>query len=80
MGFFKSIKGSIISDYFQCSNQLRIYRAGDMVDVALYHSNLVISSPVYKQNITLNYDQITDVFYGLQTEITVKDKSVIGER
>lgn len=78
MGFFKSTKGSIISDYFKTVNELGNYRAGDMVDVALYNDQLIIKSPFIKQEITLNYSQITDVFYGLQTEITEKNKSVIG--
>ena len=78
MGFFKSTKGSLISDYFKTVNELGNYRAGDMVDVALYKNHLIVKSPIIKQEITLNYSQITDVFYGLQTEITDKNKSVIG--
>ena len=40
-----------------------------MLDVALYDDHLTIKSPVLKQEISLNYSQITDVFYGYQTEI-----------
>lgn len=78
MGFFKSKKGSIISDYFKLTDNLGVYKNGDMVDVALYEDHLIIMSPVLKQEIKLNYNQITDVFYGLKTEIIEKEKSVIG--
>ncbi len=78
MGFFKSKKGSIISDYFMLTENLGVYKTGDMVDVALYDEDLVIKSPVLKQEIKLNYSQITDVYYGLETEIIEKNKSVIG--
>lgn len=78
MGFFKIKKGSIISDYFKLTDNLGVYNSGDMVDVALYDDHLIIMSPVLKQEIKLNYDQITDVFYGLETEVIEKNKSVIG--
>lgn len=78
MGFFKSTKGSLISDYFKVTDNLGVYKDGDMVDVALYDDYLIIKSPILKQEIRLNYNQITDVFYGLETEIVEKNKSVIG--
>ena len=78
MGFFKSTRGSIISDYFKLTDDLGGYKNGDMVDVALYDDHLIIKSPILKQEIKLNYDQVTDVFYGLETEIIEKNKSVIG--
>ncbi len=78
MGFFKSTKGSLISDYFKVTDNLGAYKDGDMVDVALYDDYLIIKSPILKQEIKLNYNQITDVFYGLETEIIEKNKSVIG--
>ena len=78
MGFLKSKKGSIISDYFKLTDTLGVYNSGDMVDVALYDDHLIIMSPILKQEIKLNYDQITDVFYGLETEVIEKNKSVIG--
>lgn len=78
MGFFKSKKGSIISDYFKLTDNLGVYKNGDMVDVALYEDHLIIMSPILKQEINLNYSQITDIFYGLETEITQVNKSVIG--
>ena len=78
MGLFSKTKGSIISDYFQLTDSLGVYKKGDMVDVALYDDHLIIKSPVLKQEIKLSYDQITDVYYGLETEITQVNKSVIG--
>ena len=78
MGFFKSTKGSLISDYFKITEDLGVYKKGTMVDMALYDDHLIIMSPALKQEIKLNYNQITDVFYGLETEIIEKNKSVIG--
>lgn len=78
MGFFTKTKGSIISDAFKLIDALGVYRAGDMVDVALFDDYLRIMSPALKQEIKLNYSQITDIFYGLQTEITQVNKSSIG--
>lgn len=78
MGFLRSTKGSIISDYFKVTADLGNYKYGDMVDVALYDDHLAIKSPAIKQEITLNYSQITDVFYGKKTEIVESNKSVIG--
>lgn len=78
MGFLKSKKGSIISDYFQTVEQIGNFGPGNMLDVALYEDHLTISSPASKQEITLNYNQITDVSYGTQTQIVEKNKSVIG--
>lgn len=78
MGFLKSTKGSIISDYFKSIDKIGNYNPGDMLDVALYEDHLTIKSPVGKQEINLNYSQITDVFYGLKTDITEKNKNVIG--
>lgn len=73
MGFFKSTKGSIISDYFKLTQDVAQLKADNMYDVALYDEYLEIAAKV-----KLRYDQITDVYYGLQTEITEKSKSVIG--
>jgi len=78
MGLFKSTKGSVISDYFKLTDNLGVYKKGDMVDVALYDDHLTIMSPALKQEVSLNYNQITDVFYGLETEVTQVNKSVIG--
>lgn len=78
MGFFKSKKGSIISDCFQSVDKIGNYGAGIMLEVSLYDTYLTISCIGGKQEITLNYNQITDVSYGAKTEIKEKNKSVIG--
>ena len=78
MGFFSKTKGSIISDAFQLVDDHANLTKGLMYDVALYDDHLTIKVAFGKQEATLNYSQITDVFYGLQTEVTTKNKSVIG--
>jgi hypothetical protein len=77
MGFFKSTKGSIISDYFKLMYDVAGLTAGNAVDVALYDDHLDVKD-MMKHSATLNYSQITDVFYGLQTDLVSTDKSVIG--
>lgn len=76
MGFFKSTKGSIISDYFQLKENVANLKAGNMVNVELYDDHLDIKE--VKNSVSLNYSQITDIFYGLQTEVVEQSKSVIG--
>jgi hypothetical protein len=78
MGFFKSQKGSVISDFFLLKKDVGQLKAENMVDMALFNDHLELSAPMSKTPITLNYSQITDVYYGLETEITQKNKSVIG--
>lgn len=79
MGFFKSTKGSIISDFFTILHDLGQLKEGYAVDVALYDDHLTLVAPIYKTDpITLDYKQINDVYYGFETEIVEKDKSVIG--
>lgn len=77
MGFLKSKKGSIISDYFKLIENVASFSKGNMYEVALYDDHLEVIS-LQKQKLLLNYDQITDVFYGMETEIVNKPKSVIG--
>ena len=75
MGFFKSKKGSIISDYFCIEEDLGQFKKGDAVDVALYEDHLELQKGVGNKDVaTLAYSQITDVFYGSD----VKDKSPIA--
>ena len=79
MGFFKSRKGSIISDCFKILHPLGRISEGLMVEVALYDDHLELKAPFMGgQPITLNYSQITDVYYGIEDEIVEKNKSVIG--
>lgn len=77
MGFLRSKKGSIISDYFKLQEDVAGFSKGYMYDVALYDDHLEITS-MQKRKLLLNYDQITDVFYGFETELVEKPKSVIG--
>ena len=77
MGFLRSTKGSIISDYFQLQEDIAGFSKGYMYDVALYNDHLEITS-MQKRKLLLNYDQITDVFYGGKNELIQKPKSVIG--
>lgn len=78
MGFLKSTKGSEISDYFKLLVDVGNYEAGNVYDVALYKEHLEITHPILKNKITLNYTQISDVFYGYQTSLLEVKKSVIG--
>ena len=77
MGFFKSKKGTIISDYFKLTENVAQFKAGNMYEVSLYDEYLELSS-VGGSNVKLKYEQITDVYYGLETDIIEKNKSVIG--
>lgn len=79
MGFFKSTKGSLISEYFKILEDVAQYKAGNMVNVLLHDDHLELSVPIPKiQPITLDYKKITDVYYGFESEIVRKNKSVIG--
>jgi len=76
MGFFKSTKGSIISDYFELVESHANLQAGLMYDVALYDDHLTIKSG--KDEATLKYSQITDVVYSCELETIAVNKSPIG--
>lgn len=78
MGFFSSKKGSIISDYFMPTEDIGPIKAGDATEVALYDGHLEMKNMLVKQPVTLNYSQVTDVYYGAETEIVEKNKSSIG--
>ena len=78
MGFFGSKKGSIISDFFKLLEDVGQMKANNMVEVALYDDHLELSAPMSKQPISLNYKQITDVYYGIETQIKDKAKSPIA--
>lgn len=77
MGFFKSAKGSIISEYFKLLCDVGQMKKDNVVDVQLYEDHLALSAPMSQNPITLRYAQITDVYYGLETEIQQKNKSVV---
>ena len=77
MGFFKKKKDSVISEHFKLLENVAMFSKGYMYEVALYDTYLEITS-LQKKTVTLNYNQITDVFYGVETELKNKPKSVIG--
>ena len=79
MGFFKSAKGSIISDNFMLLHDVGQFKEGTAIEVALFDDHLTLSAPFMKQTpVSLKYAQVTDVFYGAETEIVQKGKSPIG--
>lgn len=81
MGFFKSKKGSIISDYFSIETDIAQFRKGSAVDVALYSDHLELQNAVgNKDTATLAYSQITDIFYGSKMQLQLKEKSPIARR
>ena len=80
MGFLKSKKGSVISDYFKLLHDVGTFKNGATVDVALYDDHLEIT-PMSKKGtskVSLAYSKITDVFHGRSGELIQKQKSVIG--
>lgn len=76
MGLFSKEK-SIISDNFKLLEKVGGLPEGNMYVVNLFDDKLTIKNPLIKTTIELNYNQITDVFYGLETEISTHNKSVI---
>ena len=79
MGLFTSAKGSIISEPFLLLEDVGQLKKDLVVEVALYNDHLELTAPFMKKTpITLRYAQITDVFYGMQTEVVLKNKSPIG--
>lgn len=77
MGFFKSKKGSIISDHFQLQEDIAGFAKGYMYEVVLYDDHLEIIS-LQKRKLILYYNQITDVYYGGEAELIQEPKSIIG--
>lgn len=77
MGLFGKKKGSVISDYFKLLDPVGSIKEGNMVEVALYFDHLEISA-VGIAPISLSFEKITDVYYGIETEMVNKPKSVIG--
>lgn len=75
MGFFKSKKGSIISDYFMHLGGIPGIGENIGIELSLYDDHLEFTA---KHPISLDYSQITDVYYGDEKEIVTKNKSVIG--
>ena len=76
MGFFKSTKGSIISDYFLTMEKIMNIEENEIVDIALYEDHLEIKNK--KQTLKLDYDQVKDVFHGYEDVLVEKQRSPIG--
>lgn len=80
MGFIRSAKGSIISDYFMLLEDHANLKEKHLYDVALYDTYLVIkAAPMNGQGeATLQYSQITGVYRGPRIDITEVKKSTFG--
>lgn len=78
MAYFRSTKGSIISDYFKVSKDIGIIPAGEIVDLALYEDHLELTAYHTKDTVELSYEKITDVFLGKTKAIIEVNKSPIG--
>lgn len=79
MGFLRSKRGSIISDYFSIEEDIGQFRKGNAVDVALFADHLELQNAVgNKDTATLAYSQITDVFYGSEIQLQQQEKSPIA--
>ena len=76
MGLFGK-DNSIIKDNFKLVQSVGGLPEGNMYEVKLFDDKLTIKAPLIKTTVELKYEQITDVFYGLETEITTHNKSVI---
>lgn len=81
MGIFKSNKKQPIKkEYFKPSDKFLTFSTGIMVEVALYDNYLSMKAPFSKDKTiyTIDYTQITDVYYGIETEIVKSSKSPIS--
>ena len=79
MGFLFNKKSSIISEYFQLLENVAQFKKGWAIDVSLYDDHLTMSAAGSKLSpIELKYSKITDVYYGVETSLVEKNRSVIG--
>ena len=76
MGLF-SKDNSLIKDNFKLLETVGGLPEGNMYEVKLFDDKLTIKAPLIKTTVELKYEQVTDVFYGLESEITTHNKSVI---
>lgn len=77
MGLFNKGDKPLIEDNFKLMQPLAGLTEGNMYTVKLFNDKLTIKNPLIKTTVELNYNQITDVYYGLETEISTHNKSVI---
>jgi len=78
MGFLGNTKGSLISEMFKLKEDMANLNAGEMHNVVLFEDRIELKPILSKRSATLKYEQITDIFYGKKTEVSEKNKSVIG--
>jgi hypothetical protein len=77
MGLFSKDEDLIIKGNFKLLEEVGGLPKENMYTVKLYNDKLTISAPLIKTTVELNYNQITDVFHGYETEITTQNKSSI---
>ena len=80
MGFFRSKKGSMISDYFCAADDIGPFARGDVVEIALYADHLELTQKSVGKKaaaVVLPYVWITDVVYRSQVQTVEKDKSPV---
>lgn len=79
MGFLKSNKGSLISEWFMPLHDMGPIKEGFPADVACMDGHVLLKPLVGgKSTMTIPYSKITDVFYGMESELQTKQKSPIG--
>lgn len=78
MGFFGSKKGSLISDIFKSDAKQSIFADGEICEISVYQDYVQIERKFSKKSATLPMERVTDVYWGLESEIVQKNKSVIG--
>ena len=79
MGFLKSNKGSHISEMFMILHDAGPIKKGFTVDVSCMDDRVVLRPPLASKNtLTIPYSQITDVFYGMESELQTRQKSPIA--
>ncbi len=80
MGFLRSKKGSIISDYFCAADDIGPFARGDVVEIALYADHLELTEKSVGKKaamVALPYTRVTGVVYRSEVRIVAKDKSLV---
>lgn len=80
MGFLRSKKGSIISDYFCAAGDIGPFTSGDVMEIALYADRLELTQKSVGKKaaaVVLPYVWITDVVYRSEVQTVEKGKSPI---
>lgn len=78
MGFLSNNKGCIISEWFIAMHDISSVKKGSAVDISLTDYHMIIVPLLGEKNeLIIAYSQITDVFYGMRSELQQKRKSLI---